>query len=74
MDGGEVTMAIRLTEEAYQKLIDEDNDWLMKQPRTLERDHIADCLLWLRENRPQEMLDLIERCKEVCSQYDWYSP
>ena len=27
--------------EAYQKLIDEDIEWLLKQPRSLERDHIA---------------------------------
>ena len=32
---------IKVTRAAYQKLIDGDLDWLMKQPKTLERDHIA---------------------------------
>lgn len=31
---------------AYEKLIAEDLEWLMAQPRTLERDHIADVLRW----------------------------
>jgi hypothetical protein len=30
-----------MNRSAYQALIDEDIAWLMQQPRTLERDHIA---------------------------------
>ena len=30
--------------EAYRKLIDEDIEWLLKQPRSLERDHIVNVL------------------------------
>ena len=31
----------RIRREAYEQLIWEDLDWLMQQPRSLERDHIA---------------------------------
>ena len=34
-------MGCQLTRAAYEQLIAEDLDWLLKQPRTLERDHIA---------------------------------
>ena len=34
-------MAGIINAEAYRKLVQEDLDWLMNQPRTLERDHIA---------------------------------
>lgn len=33
-----------LNRDAFQKLIDEDLAWLLKQPRTLEREHIADTM------------------------------
>ena len=33
-------MSMQLCKEAYQKLIDEDIEWLLKQPRDVERDHI----------------------------------
>lgn len=33
-------MGTTLNRHAYQRLIDEDLEWLLKQPRTLERDHI----------------------------------
>ena len=35
-------MGTKMNKESYQKLIDEDLEWLNKQPRTLERIHIAD--------------------------------
>ena len=35
-------MSMKLNRAGYQQLIDEDLAWLMKQPRTLERDHIAE--------------------------------
>lgn len=31
---------MQLNRQAYQKLVDEDLEWLSKQPRTLEREHI----------------------------------
>ena len=34
-------MSSKMNRHAYQQLIDEDIAWLEKQPRTLERDHIA---------------------------------
>lgn len=33
-------MGTTLNRHAYQRLINEDLEWLLKQPRTLERDHI----------------------------------
>ena len=33
-------MSIQICKEAYQELIDGDIDWLLRQPRDLERDHI----------------------------------
>lgn len=33
-------MSIRLNEEAYTKLVDEDIAWLNGMPRSLERDHV----------------------------------
>lgn len=33
-------MPMRLNRHAYKKLIQEDIEWLMQQPRTLEREHI----------------------------------
>ena len=33
-------MGMKVNREAYQKLIDEDIEWLLRQPRDLERDHI----------------------------------
>ena len=37
-------MGMKVNREAYQKLIDEDIEWLMKQPRSLEHDHIVSVL------------------------------
>lgn len=33
-------MGTNMNSDAYRKLIDEDLEWLNKQPRTLEREHI----------------------------------
>ncbi len=35
-----------LNRAAYQRLVDEDLEWLLTQPRTLERDHIEQTLRW----------------------------
>lgn len=45
-------MGMILNDRAWRALVDEDIEWLMSQPPTLERDHIRDCLLWLREHKP----------------------
>lgn len=34
-------MSLTLNKSAYTKLIEEDIEWLLKQPRTLEREHIV---------------------------------
>ena len=34
-------MGMMVNREVYQKLIDEDIEWILKQPRSLERDHIV---------------------------------
>lgn len=34
-------MPLTLNKSAYTQLIEEDIDWLLKQPRTLEREHIV---------------------------------
>lgn len=31
---------LQLNKESYKKLLQENLDWLLKQPRSLERDHI----------------------------------
>jgi len=41
----------KLKIKAYQELIDNDLDWLEKQPNTLERNHIYISLVWCRANR-----------------------
>jgi hypothetical protein len=37
-------MRTTLTTQEYQKLLKEDIEWLLKQPRSLERDHIHNLL------------------------------
>lgn len=37
-------MSCTIDKEAFQNLINGDLEWLMKQPRTLERDHIESLL------------------------------
>jgi len=37
-------MSIMMDRPAYEQMIQEDIDWLMKQPRTLERDHVVEVL------------------------------
>ena len=45
-------MPTELNQQAWEQLIDEDIAWVEQQPRTLERDHITQCLEWLREHKP----------------------
>ena len=44
-------MSLTLSKQAWEKLIDEDVDWLKLQARSLERDHVLQCLLWLRKHK-----------------------
>lgn len=37
-------MGTTLNRQAFQRLVDEDLEWLVKQPRTLEREHVAEIL------------------------------
>jgi len=39
-----------MTADALRKLLTEDKEWLLRQPRTLEREHIAVGLDWLHKN------------------------
>lgn len=34
-------MSLTLNKSAYARLIEEDIEWLLKQPKTLEREHIV---------------------------------
>lgn len=45
-------MPCELNREAYLDLLREDFDWLVEQPRSLEREHIKEVLSWLMKNRP----------------------
>ena len=37
-------MSMKINRESFEKLIDGDKNWLLKQPRSLERDHIEEVL------------------------------
>ncbi len=39
-------MSLILNPSAYRKLVQEDLDWLLTTPRTLERDHVEAILKW----------------------------
>lgn len=49
---GRDPMPCELNREAYLDLLREDFDWLVEQPRSLEREHIKEVLSWLMKNRP----------------------
>lgn len=69
-------MSMQICKEAYQELIDGDIEWLLRQPRDLERDHIEAVLrksvelLYGNEEqlmyRPITMYQIVcDRCGEV---------
>ena len=69
-------MSMQICKEAYQELIDGDIEWLLRQPRDLERDHIeavlrksVELLYGKKEQlmyRPITMYQIIcDRCGEV---------
>jgi len=45
-------MGIKLNTEAYRKLISEDIEWLKKQPRSLEQEHILAILEYESQHLP----------------------
>jgi len=45
-------MSLTLNADAYRKLVREDIEWLLRQPQTLERDHIQQILEWQIEYAP----------------------
>jgi hypothetical protein len=51
-----------INSSAYRKLIDENIAWLRTMPRTLERDHIEQVLLWHSKNAA--VVTAFEREKE----------
>ena len=58
-------MSFRMNRAAYQKLIDEDIEWLLTQPKTLERDHIELILKCQVEERYGHICprcDLVVQC------------
>lgn len=69
-------MSMQICKEAYQELIDGDIEWLLRQPRDLERDHIeavlrksVELLYGKKEQlmyRPITMYQIVcDRCGEV---------
>lgn len=59
-------MTLPLNPSAIQKLIDEDLAWLLKQPRTLERDHIEQIVrsFFFFQGEKRALSDLIFLVKE----------
>lgn len=55
-------MAGTLNMKAYVQLFEEDLEWLSKQPRTLEREHIIDCLRWMRDHKHE--IEAVEAAEE----------
>ena len=50
-------MPLQLNKPAYRQLVGEDIEWLLKQQRTLKRDHIEMCLRWLLNHDSIRELD-----------------
>lgn len=53
-------MGSTLNQPAFQQLIDENREWLGRQPRSLERDHIDLILILIREIPPRRLETLHE--------------
>ena len=50
-----------LNRQAWQKMIDEDLEWLWEQQRTLERDHIEVCLKFHRRIPPHVLDEMRDK-------------
>jgi hypothetical protein len=62
----------RMNREAYQKLVDENLQWLIQQPRSLERDHIE---MILKASVNHEYGDPIASLESISfSRWNDYSP
>ena len=55
-------MPCTLNKAAWEKLIDEDVEWLDFQPDTLECKHIRQILEWVKKHKPDKQ---VERIKEL---------
>jgi len=51
-------MPMTLNRTAFVQLLNEDLEWLKRQPRTLERDHIEQSLEFLKMFSPRELDEL----------------
>ena len=61
-----IKMTTVLNKESYEKLIDEDIEWLkVNTAMTLEQRHIINCLEWLKLNK--QKIDREERISEIAS-------
>ena len=49
-------MSVLISPEVYKKILQEDLDWLLKQPKSLEKDHIEAVL--------KNLIKRIEKGKE----------
>lgn len=58
-------MPCTLNKAAWEKLIDEDIDWLDKQPDTLECKHIRQILEWTKTHRPDKQVERIKQLEEI---------
>lgn len=54
-----------LNKKAWENLIDENIDWLDKQPDTLEAKHIRQILQWIKTHRPDKQAERIKELEEV---------
>ena len=58
-------MPLTLNSKAYRQLIQEDIDWLLTVPRTLERDHILHILRHEHEHAEERITREIEKAHKV---------
>lgn len=54
-------MPCTLNKKAWERLIDEDIEWLDKQPDTLEAKHIRQILEWVKTHRPDKQAEQIKK-------------
>lgn len=58
-------MASKLTKLAFKKLVEEDLEWLAKQPRNLEQQHV-ECIVRESSYWNYEVMDLLEEIHAKC--------
>jgi hypothetical protein len=62
MREGGLVMPTKMNREAWYAFLRRDMEWLLRMPRSLERDHIYSCMLWLLNNKPPFVFDRDSRC------------